>query len=207
MKNRFKTVMAALFAHLQGAVAIPFTASAAPGDLVLSGVSNLDELFPGLPVFGPGIAKGVVISDLDPDTGTITLSQPISAPSATAQFITGFLTTGRRVKPWAQVTAQPAMFLRRTGVIDEAHGTMIDTTLVCEAWIYCGSGQDPDASPDELLSSLEELVRESFTPDDDDRFTIGGRVYWCRIEGKSDISPGDLGGQSLARIPIRITLP
>jgi len=118
-----------------------------------------------------------------------------------------FVTTGRRVKHWTQVAEQPAFFLRRTGTFDHFNGSMPIVTMECEGWIYCNAGQDPDTAPDEALTLLEAALRDSFAPDDAMRFTLGGLVYWCRIEGKSDISPGDQGPQAIARIPIRITLP
>ena len=118
-----------------------------------------------------------------------------------------FVTTGRRVKHWTQTPAQPAFFLRRTGMIDRYNGSMPITTLDCEAWIYCNAGTSQDIAPDEALTVLEKALRDCFAPDDQMRFTLAGLVYWCRIEGKSDISPGDQGSQAIARIPIRITLP
>jgi len=122
-----------------------------------------------------------------------------------------FATTGRRVQHWTQVSEQPALFLRRTGVMYDYQGLLPIRTLVCEAWIYCNVGQDPDANPDATLTDLEASVLARLAPDvrDDDeaRFTLGGLVYWCRVEGRSDISPGDQGGQAIARIPILITLP
>jgi len=137
--------------------------------------------------------------------------EPIMAALfAHLQGAAAFATTGRRVIHWNLVAAQPAMFLRRTGVLDEAQDLYTVTTLECEAWIYCNAGKDPNAVPDEHLTVLETALRESFAPDGDygdPRFTLGGLVYWCRIEGKSDISPGDQSGQAIARIPIRITIP
>jgi len=84
------------------------------------------------------------------------------------------------------------------------------TTLECEGWIYCNAGQNPDLAPDTGLTALERMVRQSFAPDGDygdPKFTLGGLVYWCRIEGRTDSSPGDLDPQALAKLPIRITLP
>jgi len=121
--------------------------------------------------------------------------------------VPSFETTGRRVIHWTQVTAQPALFLRRTGMHDHYTGNMQTVTIEGEFWIYCNAGTDAAATPDETLTVLEREVRAALAPDDQNRFTIGGLAYWCRIEGKSDISPGDQGPQAIARIPVRITLP
>jgi len=119
-----------------------------------------------------------------------------------------FVTTGRRVVHWNQVAEQPAFFLRRVGMSDHHNGNMPITTIEAEGWIYSDAGQDPGAVPDQGLAALEQKLREvAFAPDDQMRFTLHGLVYWCRIEGRSDISPGDIGPQAIARIPIRITLP
>lgn len=130
-----------------------------------------------------------------------------------AQLIGGgdFVTTGRRVLHWNQVSEQPALFLRRTGVLYQSQDLQVMRTLICEVWIYSKGGEDPDAAPDETLTDLEAKVLARLAPDvhDDDeaRFTLGGLVYWCRVEGRSDMGPGDQAGQAVAKIPILVTLP
>ena len=210
MNLNFEPVMAALLSHLQAACVLPFTADAAADSAVLTNVSVFAGLFAGLPVFGPGAPRGATIAALDANARTVTLSAAVSATAAGGAFTAGFQTTGRRVKHWTQVAAQPALFLRRIGSTDEADDPFVITTLDAEAWIYCDAGKDPDTAPDIGLTALEQLVRASFTPDADPgspRFTLGGLVYWCRFEGRADVSPGDQGDQALARLPIRITLP
>lgn len=212
MNIDFKSVMAAQFAQLVAAATLTFTADAAADVARLTAISSLEGLFAGLPVFGPGLPSGVVIQSIDEGAVAINLSEPPGTTAIGGTFTTGFLTTGRRVKHWSQVQDQPALFFRRTGVTDEIeHSNFFGmTTLECEAWIYCNAGQDPDVDPDDALTSLEKLVRDSFVPDGDygdPRCTLGGLAYWARVEGKSDISPGDQGPQAIARIPIRITLP
>lgn len=126
-----------------------------------------------------------------------------------AAHAAGFLTTGRRVQHWSQVSAQPALFLRHIGTTDTFSGQLPITTLECEIWIYSNAGENPTVAPDTQLNVLVDAVRAILIPDrePDYRFTIGGLVYWCRIEGRSDYAPGDQGGQAIARIPVRITLP
>lgn len=128
------------------------------------------------------------------------------------QYVAPFQTKERRVQHWSLVSAQPALFLRHIGTTDEHAGDQFFTitTLECEIWIYANGGKDPNATPDVELNYLVQKVRQSFVADGDygdTRCTLGGLVYWARIEGKSDYSPGDQGGQAIARIPVRITLP
>jgi hypothetical protein len=40
----------------------------------LTDVDRADLLFPGLPVFGPGMAEGVMIQSVDVEAWTVTLS-------------------------------------------------------------------------------------------------------------------------------------
>lgn len=123
--------------------------------------------------------------------------------------VPSFVTVDRRVKHWTQVAEQPALFLRRIGMHDTYNGSMPIVTIEAEIWIYCNAGTSPDVAPDEALTNLEREVRDAMAPDDPQqmRFTIGGLVHWCRIVGKSDISPGDQGPQAIARIPVHITIP
>ena len=210
MNHDFEPVMAALFATLTGAAEILLTVDLQAGELVCPAHLLPEGLFPGLPVFGEGLAAGTLIAAIDRDAGTVALTEPAETDVAAADLRTGFLTTGRRVQHWQQVAEQPALFLRRTGVTDESDGFYSSTTLECEAWIYCNAGQDPDRAPDEVLTGLERLVRESLAPDadyGDPRCSLGGLSHWCRIEGRTDTSPGDQGPQAIARIPIRVTLP
>jgi hypothetical protein len=210
MNTNFEPVMNALLAHLTAATSLSFTANATASSAVLTNVSSVSGLFAGLPVFGPGVARGAAIESVNPGARTVTLSDALTAAGTAAAFTIGFQTIGRRAQLWSQVSAQPALFLRRTGTTDQYDETFGVTTLECELWIYSQSGQDPDAVPDAALSALDMLMRQSFAPDTDygePRFTLGGLVYWCRIEGKSDYSDGALGAQGISRIPVRITLP
>lgn len=205
----FEPAMAALFAQLTAAAAFTFTADAVDTSAVLANVSAFTGLFAGSPVNGPGVDAGTVIQSLDQQAGTVTLSTPLTASAADVEFTTGFMTTGRRVKHWSEVSEQPALFLRRIGSNDHYTGEMPVTEIDCEVWIYSKAGDDPDAIPDEALSNLDWMMRSAFAPDvwgDFVRCTLGGAVYWARVQGRSDYSPGDLGGQGISRIPVRLTL-
>lgn len=212
MSTDFETPVAALFAHMIAAATIAFTADATADSAILENVSTLAGMFPGLPVFGAGAAEGATILEIDEEAATVTLSDALTQDGSVVDFEIGFQTTSRRVAHWGSVPEQPAFFLRRVGVTDHVdhENFYVMTTLECEAWVYSKAGQNPDIAPDTALTALERMLRESFAPDGDygdPRFTLAGTVHWCRFEGKSDISPGDQGGQAIARLPIRITLP
>jgi hypothetical protein len=209
LPSPFEPAMAALFAHLVAAATFTFTADATATSPVLASVSAFTGLFAGMPVFGAGVEGGAVIQSLNPGAGTVTLSAQLGTPGTAVSFTTGFLTTGRRVQHWTQVNEQPALFLRRTGSEDHYSGEMPITELDCEVWIYSNAGQDGDAIPDEALSNLDWMIRSAFAPDlfgDFVRCTLGNAVYRARVEGHSDYSPGEQGGQGISRIPVRLTL-
>ena len=207
MNTNFGPVMDALLTHLQAATALSLTASATSGSAVLTGIASTAGLFAGLPVFGPGVVKGATIATVG--LSTVTLSDAVTAPTTSGAFAAGFQSWSRRLVHWSQCGSQPAGFLRRVGTHDayDHDSVWSITTLECEVWIYCDAGQNPDLAADVALNSLEQLVRSAFAPDDDERFTIGRLVHWCRFEGRGDSSPGDQGGQAISRLPVRITLP
>lgn len=126
------------------------------------------------------------------------------------EYVPRFKTVGRRVRFWTDSFEQPALFLRHTGDVDNYQGDTFDRrTVEAELWVYSKAGEDPDIAPDIELNSLVKDIRFAFEPDETDTncFTLNGRVYWCRIEGRSDFDPGDIDGQGKAVLPIRILIP
>jgi hypothetical protein len=211
MNNDIEPVLAGLLTHLENSVVVNFTGDGVSGSPTISNVSNFTGLFTGLPTFGSGVTDQSVIDTVDVGARTITLDQPLGDDAVTgASFTTGFLTTGRRTILWTQVASQPALFLRHTATEDDWNNIVFSrVTVEAEIWIYSRAGADPDAPADTSLNNLVRAVRESFAPDNHgtNTFTLGGLVYWCRIEGKSDYDPGDIDGQSKAVLPVRLMLP
>lgn len=199
-----------LLAYLAGLVSQTFNASGTNDSATLTGVDDFAGLAKGLPVWGPNVPEGTFISALDSGAGTITLSQALAGDVSAQDFGAGFQTTGRRVKHWNQVAAQPALFIRHTGDDDVWMGEgLCETYIELEVWIYAKTGQDPDAVPDTGLNYLARAIRVALQPDDGEggEFTMGGAVYRCRIEGRSEFDPGDQDSQGKALIPIKILLP
>ena len=119
-----------------------------------------------------------------------------------------FLSTGRRLVMWSQVAEQPALFLRHTGDDYHRHATGVPArvTMDCEAWIYAKTG--PDVSPDTTLNALIDSIEIALArPPGFPAQTLGGLVQHAWIEGKVEIHPGDLDGQGIAVIPIKILCP
>lgn len=210
-RDDHEPIYAALLAHIESVVKqIGFAATVSPGSTILTDVSDTSKLFTGLPIFGAGIPRSTLIDSFDVDASTVTLTQEATDGAIGAAFQSGFLTTGRRVRPWTDSFEQPALFFRHTGDDDRYdNDTLPRTVLEGELWLYSRAGEDPDTAPDTALNNLVRVIREALAPDDPDTncFTLGGLVHWCRIEGKSDYDPGDLDKQSKAVIPVRMLIP
>lgn len=205
MRPSRETVMTALFNALVASVQTSFTAQTQANSAVLLNPSTTDGLFIGLPVVGGTIPRGAVIADLSP----LTLSLPAGANALAVPLETGFLTSSRRFQWWGSVSAQPALFLRDTDEELEYQQQQQVQTIKAEIWIYSNAGQNPDVAPVTALNNLLDAVQDALTPDDpmQQRFTLGGLVFWCRMSGKVDKEPGDANGQAIAAADVEIIVP
>lgn len=198
--------MTELFSRLAAAVQVSFTADTAANSAVLSAPSTTTGLFVGLPVFGANIPRGALITSLSP----LTLSIPATSNALAQPLTTGFLSTGRRLIPWQNVTSQPALFLRGGDDDNQYPNTILqELTMHAEVWIYSRAGEDPSVAPESALNNLIDCVQAAFAPDDPmrQRFTLGGLVYWCRLVGRIEKTPGDLDGQAVAVADVEIIVP
>lgn len=199
-------VLTTLFNTLVDSIAVEFTAGTLAGDPVLQDPSTTQGFFVGLPVVGASIPRQSVITSLSP----LTLSIAPTVNAASVALSTGFLTTGRRLKRWNQVTSQPALFLRSEDEESEwPAAPMQSLTLRVEAYVYSNLGQDPDAVPETMLNNLLDAIDAAMAPDNPmtHLFTLGGLVAWCRIVGRVIKDTGDADGQAIARVPIEILVP
>lgn len=203
-----ESIMTALYETLIASVQESFTATTTLNSPILTNVSTTAGLFLGLPVFGTSVPRGAVITSLSP----LTLSLPATGNTYAAALSTGFLTTGRRLKFWTDVAEQPALFLRDGDEeldYPQEQGVLQLQTLKPEIWIYSNAGQNPDLAPATGLNNLLDAVQAAFAPDSPQtgRFTLGGLVFWCRLNGKVTKEPGDLDGQAIAIAEVEITVP
>lgn len=198
-----ETVMTALFNQLVGSIATSFTADTLAGQQTLANPSTSNGLFVGLPVFGQGIPRGSIIQTLSP----LTISQPVTATAAGVALTTGFATMSRRSKFFKDVP-QPALFLRGVAEELEYQGLMQALTIKAEAIISSNAGEDPDVIPETALNNFLDAIQASLAPDSPTgQFTLGGLVGWCRMVGKIDKDPGDIGPIAVAIADIEIIVP
>lgn len=121
----------------------------------------------------------------------------------------GIVTSSRRLKHWNDVSPadQPALFQAQAG-----ENAMVKTgfptkwNLDVELYLYCHAGNDSDATPATDLNNLLDAIEEALKPDHSGYQNLGGLVFDCRIDGKVETDEGTLGPQSVAIIPIRITV-
>lgn len=201
-----ETVMTALFAALQAGGQTAFTADTQAGSPILANPSTTTGLMVGIPVVGGSIPRGAIIENLSP----LTLSLPVGANARAVSLVTGFQTFSRRLKHWTEVSAQPALFLRSVEEeLDYPNIILQRQTIRAEIIIYSNAGEDPEFAPEIGLNNLLDAVQAVFAPDNVQigRYTLGGLVEWCRMAGKIDKEPGDIGGQAIAVAEVEITVP
>lgn len=201
-----ETIMTALFNTLVAATQTKFTADTSRGDVTLYNPSRTQNILVGTPVIGAGIQQLSTISTLSP----LTMSLPAIANGSNVACTAGVLTSGRRLQDWTKVAAQPALFVRDTEEELEYINIILQRqTIKAEVFIYARAGEDVNVTAGTVLNNLMDSIQNALVPDDPSsgRFTLGGLVEWCRLEGRVDKEPGDLGGQAVAAAEILITVP
>lgn len=121
----------------------------------------------------------------------------------------------RRLKMFNAIdpSEMPCFFLlqHREEYDSTGAGTPSRRYLDMGAWCYVNTG-DPAVVGDELLDAMEEGIENALLPDNPQRneLTLGNLVYWCRIMRKDGMfirDPGDIDGQGILILPIRILIP
>ncbi len=120
----------------------------------------------------------------------------------------------RRLKLWSDVpgSSRPACFLFEGGgeTYSRLSSGLVRRTLDVKLFVYCDA-KDPDALGAAQLNAIMDSLDAGLSPDGADgiidRLTLGGAAYDCRIEGRPLKDPGDLDGDALLIVPIRIVLP
>lgn len=199
-------VMTALFALLTAPPLVyPFTGSLTAGETI---IANADPtlLIQNMPITGQGVASGAVIANLDP----VELSLPATQTIAAASLTQGFQTIGRRLKFWSDVKEQPAMFLVDGDEEWPHHAPNKPAlfSLEAEIWLYSNAGENPDVVPAIALNTMIEAIDAQLQPS---RFSLPQdlgvvEVLWVGIEGRITKSPGHIGGQAIATVPVKIVI-
>jgi hypothetical protein len=158
----------------------------------------------------------------------VTREQVMTALLALAGGAAGFKTVSRHIElvpgaPTPQVAvpiAQPALYLVETHeqTLRQGTGEPPIRTWYVELWIWCKNpagmtlGVPDDATPGaSVINPLIETIEAALAPDNLARneCTLGGLVYFARIEGITAKVSGDTNpeGQCFAAIPLTIMVP
>ncbi len=137
--------------------------------------------------------------------GAMTFSAPVNGTTTWA-------TTSQRLALWADVApeAQPYAALVTHREVDEYRGLgLLRRRLELQVWCYCredATGAIGQSDLDVLMQAFERtcnVIDNTSTGCN----TLGGLVYWCRIEGRVFKLPGDLDNQAMLIVPIVVEMP
>lgn len=120
----------------------------------------------------------------------------------------------RRLKLWSDVPAasRPACFVFEGGqeTYSWSESACPKRTIEIRLFIYLNA-KDPSVAGAALVNNVLDAIDAAFSLSGSDivlgRNTLGGSVYHCRIEGKPLKDPGDLDGDALVIVPIKLVLP
>lgn len=123
-----------------------------------------------------------------------------------------YQTASRKVKIWSDVPPEmrPALFLMDHGETRKqtAVGTPSETTIECTVLIYTFVAQIDDPPPAAILDDLLDALDLAIAPDAvTNKQTLGGLCNHCWVEGRTMKTPGDLDGDGIAIVPIKILVP
>lgn len=125
-------------------------------------------------------------------------------------------TASRRLQLWGDVGSadKPALFLVEK---EENHqrGTDITPavrTINADVYIYTDAGKDQSITPITVLNNLIDAIDPNaggvLAPNPlTGTQTLGGLVWDCYIDGKIMKDAGDLDGDGIAIIPLKIVIP
>lgn len=119
-------------------------------------------------------------------------------------------TVSNVLRLWGDVSPdqQPAAFLVTHKELDEYRGLgLVRRRLELGIWCYSRSDSFPGSIQ---LDTMMEAFEAAFNTIDNFSTgcnTLGGLVYWCRIEGRVFKDPGDLDKQTLLIVPLIVEMP
>lgn len=122
---------------------------------------------------------------------------------------TSFATVSRRLKLWSDVpkSQRPALFVaeHREQPIYQSEALPIKTTMNVDLFVYIDSSDQntiPAVALNIMLDAIDAALKPA--PADTNRQTLGGLVSHCRIDGQVLKDPGDLDGDGLLWVPLKL---
>lgn len=139
-----------------------------------------------------------------------TREQIMQALFALVSGLAGFITASRRLKLWSDVSSgeKPAIFQYERDDEQKGADRYVPPTVIMNAdlYIYTAPGMDSGVIPISILNPLIDAVNAALKPGPaaGGKQTLGGLVSHCYIDGKIMKDPGDLDGDGIAVIPVKI---
>jgi hypothetical protein len=95
---------------------------------------------------------------------------------------------------------------------EQVTGMPYKTTLEAQWVIYHADAQDPDFEPTITNNLIIKACRDILAPRPSDpgfpkRNTLNGLVHHCYMQGRTIRDPGDIDGQGLIIVPIKLLVP
>ena len=124
-----------------------------------------------------------------------------------------YKTSSRRFRTWTQLQSadKPALFQieHKESHLRGKTSTTALRTLDVDIYIFISPGLDQNITPITLLNTILDAIDPVsggvLAPNNpQNRQTLGGLVYDCFIDGEIVKVPGDLDGQGVGIIPIKI---
>jgi hypothetical protein len=120
----------------------------------------------------------------------------------------------RKLKLWSDVPpmSRPACFLFEGGqeTYTWSEGAVAKRAIEVKLFVYLNA-KDQNVLGASLINSVMDALDQAFAISGGDlasgRNTLSGTVYSCRIDGRPLKDPGDLDGDALLVVPIKIVLP
>lgn len=133
----------------------------------------------------------------------MTFSAPINGSST-------WKVVSNKLRLFSDVSAeqQPAAFLVTHRELDEYRGLGLLRRRL-ELLVYCYSRSDNSPGTPQLDTMMEAFEAAFIKPDNfsTNMNTLGGLVYWVRIEGRVFKDPGDIDSQTMLIVPLIVEMP
>jgi hypothetical protein len=131
--------------------------------------------------------------------------------STTAWTGPSLLYTSRRIRMFNQLPAKPAMCQGEfTETYTQKVGLPYTRIFETEWWFFHEAGADSAAIPTKTNNDILDAVDAILAPPPyalDNKQTLGGLVFHCFVDGTIIKVAGDIEGQALIIVPIKILVP
>lgn len=116
----------------------------------------------------------------------------------------------RRLVSYTEALTKPALYISEATELYEYQSENLQkVTIQPILFLYVDAGLDPNVIPATTMNALLDAIDTALAPDDltTEKCTLGGLVSHCYVSGEVPKIPGDLDGEGMAVIPIRILVP